>query len=184
MPAESTWRLLAPFTFDRTLIHDAFGYDLSARIGKYAPRWQFVEVFLNPSSGEVEEKDYAGVYLLMEDVEVGEHRIDITPIGVDDNSEPEVTGGYLWRIDRVRRDETASTVAGQRIVWDTPTVGRTPRDAARATGQQQNYVEQYFDDFADSLQTPNINDPDGYSNFIDVESWIDHHLLRRHADEC
>ena len=177
MPADSTWRLVANMTFDRTLMHDAFGYDLSAQIGKYAPRWQFVEVFLNTSSDAVTTEDYAGVYLLMEEVEIGENRIDITPIGTDDNAEPEITGGYLWRIDRVRQDESTSTAAGQRLLWDTPTNGRTPDGKARATPAQQQYVEQFFDDFATSLATPSLHDPDGYSKYIDVDSWIDHHLL-------
>ena len=35
----------------------------------------------------------------------------------------------------------------------------------------------YFNAFANTLKTPNINDPNGYSKYIDPVVWVDHHLL-------
>ena len=47
LPADSDWVLYAPFTFDRALINNAFVYDLSNRIGRYAVRTRFVEMYVN-----------------------------------------------------------------------------------------------------------------------------------------
>jgi len=38
MPADSDWFCTLPFTYDRALINNAFIYDLSNQIGRYAVR--------------------------------------------------------------------------------------------------------------------------------------------------
>jgi hypothetical protein len=64
MPSDGDWVLYAPFANDRSLVRNAFIYALSNRIGRYAPRTRFCEVFLVMHSAELRHVNYAGIYSL------------------------------------------------------------------------------------------------------------------------
>jgi hypothetical protein len=44
MPEDSDWILYAPYNFDRALMRNAFVYELSNQLGRYAVRTRFCEV--------------------------------------------------------------------------------------------------------------------------------------------
>ncbi len=75
-PADSDWVLHAPFA-DKTLMRNHLMYTWSNRIGRYASRTQFIELYLNKDDGPVTEEDYAGVYVFMEKVKRGSSRQEI-----------------------------------------------------------------------------------------------------------
>ena len=103
LAADSNWLLSAPYSFDRTMIRDQLAYDLSNEMGMWAPHWRQVEVYLNRSSDRiVSAADYAGIYVLMDEVEQGTNRVDVANITPEDNQEPDISGGYIWKIDRDR----------------------------------------------------------------------------------
>ena len=54
---------------------------------------------------------------------------------------------------------------------------RTARDDQKATTEQQQWVINYFNEFASTLPNPDINDPNGYSKYINPITWVDHHML-------
>ena len=171
MPAESDWVMFAPYNFDRALIRNPLIYSLSNQIGRYAPRTRFVEVYLNEGAGSVSSSDYVGVYVLMEKIKRDEDRVDIVPIERTDNTLPAVTGGYLFKIDRSDPGAATFNAAGQTINWVQP-------ESNEVSSAQRTWVTQYFNDFANALNGPNFADPvNGYAKYIDVDSWIDHHLL-------
>ena len=61
LPSESDWILYAPSPeFDHTLMHNTFAFELSRQIGRYAVRFQFVEVFLNTDGGALVFKGSVG----------------------------------------------------------------------------------------------------------------------------
>ena len=97
-PKESDWVLYAPFP-DKTLMRDVLAYELSNEMGRYASRTRFVEVFLNESGGRLSQRDYLGVYVLAEKTKRGKYRVNIEKLGPDDNTEPNVTGGYIFKKD-------------------------------------------------------------------------------------
>lgn len=168
MPSESDWILSGRYGDDRALIRNEFTYQLSRDIGRYAARTRFCEVYVNDSDGPVSVDDYVGVYSFMEAMKRDADRIDIAELTVDQNSEPEITGGYIFKVDRSGPNDTQTTAGGQRIVITDPPRGDL-------TSDQRNYLEDYLDAMRDSFDS---TDPEtGYPAFIDVPAWIDHHLI-------
>ena len=144
----------------------------------WRPDTRAVEVYLNRRDGVVTEADYAGVYILMEKINRGPGRVDIEPITPAATQEPDISGGYIWKIDRNDPNEPQFTAGGVSLNWVEP---KGPGSSApiedRATLAQQNWVINYFNAFRDASRNPDINDPEGYSKYIDVGSWIDAHLM-------
>jgi hypothetical protein len=104
LPAGDKWALVAPWKFDPSYINNALVYALSNRMGRWAPRVRFVELFFNTRGGDVTMADYAGIYLLTERVEPGEQRVNVPKLTTADNSVPAITGGYIFKIDLAMSD--------------------------------------------------------------------------------
>ena len=69
MPKDKEWALIGN-SADKTLLKNFITYKLADWLGdEYTPRSQFVELYLN--------RQYQGVYQLVETVKVGEHRVNI-----------------------------------------------------------------------------------------------------------
>jgi len=168
MPAESDWVLYAPGRLDRVLISNPFMYELSRKMGYYAPRIQFVEVYLNQGSGNINNNDYLGLYIWTESIKRDKDRIDVKKLESTDNNAPEITGGYMFKIDR---DPTWDTANGQYIVEDEP--------GADATTAQQTYLRNYIQDYENTLYSANwLNPNTGYKNYINLDSWVFEHTMR------
>ena len=121
LASDSDWILHAPYTFDRNLLRNPLAFDLSNEMDMWATNWRFVEVYLNRGRDAiVSSADYAGVYVLMEKVEQGGNRIDITEITTTDNQEPNISGGYIWKIDRDDPDASGFKAGGQTMQWVYP----------------------------------------------------------------
>ncbi len=178
LPADSDWVLHAPFNFDRALMRNQLSYELSNQMGMWASHSRFVEVYLN-RRGEVNERDYAGVYVLQEKIRQGPHRVDIAELGPDHTQEPEVSGGYIWKVDRPDPDAPGFTAGEQAMNWVYPKspLSTTARPEQMATPEQEAWATAYIDAFNATLEEPDINDPEGYTKYIEVNSWIDQHLI-------
>jgi hypothetical protein len=98
LPADSDWVLYAPYP-DKTFIRDVLAYELSNQMGHYASRTKFVEVFVNESTNRLNKMTYMGVYVLEEKIRRGKDRVDVEKLGPEDNSEPKITGGYIFKKD-------------------------------------------------------------------------------------
>lgn len=179
MPEEEDWILYAPNLFDVPLIHNPFAFRLSRDVGRYAPRTRMVEVFVNTTGGSVNgpvpSGHYRGVYVLSENIKRGPDRVAIERLAPEHTQPPELTGGYLLKIDRRDSDEREFNAAGLNIIY------RYPNGLEMVTPQrsaQASYIRDYFNAFYAALTGPTPGDPlSGYEAYIDVESWIDHHLL-------
>lgn len=168
MPAESDWILSGRYEEDRSLIRNEFTYALSRQIGRYAARTRFCEVYVSSGEGPVDVDDYVGVYSFMEAIKRDGDRIDIANLTPEDNEAPAITGGYIFKVDRSGPNDTVTTAGGQSIAITDPA-----RDDL--TSEQLAYLQDYLGDMAASF---NSADPEtGYPAFIDVGSWIDHHLI-------
>ena len=178
MPAESDWILYAPSSFDRALINNAFVFELSNQIGRYAVRTRFCEVYLNTDDDQIDAGDYVGIYIFMEKIKRGENRVDVENLEPWDSTEPQISGGYMLKIDR--RDPGDS---GFRTSRGNPTYGDgtlcyvDPKEDEITTAQSL-WIRGYLDEFEDALYGTNSADPErGYAQYIDVDSWVDHNLL-------
>ena len=175
MPGESDWVLWGPYNFDLSLMHNPFIFELSRQIGRYASRTRFVELYLNTGGGTLSSSDYYGVYALMEKISRDADRVDVERLFDEHKQEPEVSGGYIFKIDRADPGDSGFGAAGQSIKYVYPKeveIERPGRDA------QQQYVRRFFNEMGTALNASYFKDPTrGYAKYIDVDAAIDHHLL-------
>ncbi|HIL70512.1 MAG TPA: hypothetical protein EYG38_11760, partial [Verrucomicrobia bacterium] len=177
------WILFAPYRFDRSLVRIPFIHQLSLDIGQYAPRSVFVEVFLSTANGQVGQSDYQGVYVLQERISRDKDRVDIERLDSDDIAEPEISGGYILSIDRRDSGESGFRSAlghpeDPAIAGPQPWFNFIYPKEKNILPQQKDYIRGYIDDFEAALYGPQFRNPvNGYGKWIDVDSFIDHHIL-------
>lgn len=173
MPDESDWVLYGPFEFDRALMRNPLMYELSNQAGLYASRTQYCEVFVNLDGGSIDvEKEYYGVYVFMERIKRGRDRVDIAALPPWVDTEPEISGGYILKMDKVDAGETGFSAARELILHVYPKKRDIP-------AHQAQWIENYMDDFGAALYGPNFLHPVvGYRGFIDIENFMDFHILR------
>ena len=180
LPPESDF-VLYRSGFDKSLMNNTFMFELSNQIGQYASRTLFVEVYLNTGGGEVSASDHIGVYAVIEKIKRGPDRVDVEALDAADNTEPDVTGGYMLKIDRLDPGDS-----GFHTSRGTPTFYGYlcyvyPKEED-LTGAQAAWIRQYLEDFEDALYGADFADPElGYAKYIDVDSFIDHHILNELA---
>lgn len=165
--AESDWGLYAPGRFDRAMINNPFIYELGHRLDVVAPDYQFVELFVedNPSA-TIGDGDYLGLYVLRENIKIGDERVDITP------HRPTTSGadlGYILRYDWV--DSCCATIDehpqfSSKIAVDSP--GRS-----KLTSEQQPWIDGWWDE----LQAAAKTDFATVDEYIDFDSFIDAWLI-------
>lgn len=175
LPAESEWVLYAPNIFDPPLIHNPFVHQLSREIGQYSSRTRFVEVYYN-KGGQLTSNQWWGIYVLEEKIAVSKNRLDIGKLQPEDVTLPDVSGGYVFKIDRLDPGDTGFSAALQGAVAYVEPKEYEIRSPQR--DPQEQYVKKFFADFGNSLKAPNWQDPEkGYRAFIDLPQWIDFHVV-------
>lgn len=171
LPTEADWVLYGPYT-DKTLMRNVLAYQWSNAFGRYAPRTRFVEMFLHTAPGMVTGNDYVGTYVLIEKIKRDKNRVNIAKLRPDDNTEPTITGGYIVKKDRLDPGDTGFyTSIGQQLAYVEP-------KEEEISAAQAAYLSGYFNAFEAALYGPNYTDPVvGYAKYLDVDSWIDQHIL-------
>jgi CotH kinase protein/Chitobiase/beta-hexosaminidase C-terminal domain len=104
LPKESDWALYGPYP-DKTLLRDVLAFELSNKMGQWAPHIRFVEVFINETASKLGMGHYAGVYVFQEKVTRDKSRVDIAKLDPSENREPEISGGYIFKKDHSGRFE-------------------------------------------------------------------------------
>lgn len=180
LAAHEDWALVGPWNTDRSYIRNAYVYALSNRIGRWAPRTRFVEMFVNENGDGLDRADYYGIGVLTERIKIGRDRVRITPMDAADDGPRSITGGYIIRLDVVPDPEHFSftTARGLPTKENTAVVIYAP-NAGKLTPPQRDYIQGYVQEMEDAL----FADYDGafvsrtYLDYIDVPSWVDHHIL-------
>jgi hypothetical protein len=171
-PADSDWILYAPYP-DKTLMRDVLAYDLSRQMGHYAARTRFVELFISRSGHRLGRGHYAGLYVLEEKIKRGRERVNIEKLNPEDNQEPEITGGYIFKKDHEEKGlgEGFTTSRGIHFFYVDP-------KETELTSQQKSWLPDYLNRFEKALYGPAFKDrADGYAGFIDADSFIDLHWI-------
>ena len=181
MPAESDWVLQGPVEFDRAMMRNPFIYNLGRQMGHPSPRVRIVEVFLNTTGGRIAGPaptgDYFGVYFFVEKIKRGEDRVDVARMYPSDTTEPGVSGGYIFKIDRTDPGDVGFAGGGQVFQWVYP----KEEDTVSA---QRSWLASHLNQFTSALSSSNFTDPDvGYSSYIGRDSWIDSHIIHQFANE-
>ena len=175
-PKENDWILHAPYS-DKTLLRNVLAYKMSDEMGHYAPRTKLCEVFIN--------NKYEGVYVFTEKIKRDSGRVDISKLKKTDILDEEVTGGYIFKIDRKDDDNHnwISPYAPNNSPINSPQeelfLVTTYPKKDDIKFQQENYIEDFITQFETNLKSNNFDDPHlGYSNFIDVNSFIDFFIVQ------
>ena len=200
MAPAADWVLYSPnHLYDETLIDNAFMFELSNQAGNWAPKVQYIELFINTDGDEVEASDYVGLYAVVEKVERTTGRLDFERFSPDGTA-----GGWLLEINRM--DSITEDGQTPKNFHTAGPDGRlhTPRDLTNASGlrddiprqynayinfddpngrevtdRQRDAIEGWFQEMEDVLygrvQGVDWRDAEqGYQNYIDVDSFIDY----------
>ena len=88
MPSKEKKWVLVPNMFDKSLLRNLLGYQMSFIFElKYTPSCRFIDLIVNGN--------YRGNYMICEKIQVKEDRLALTELDETSNEEPEITGGYL-----------------------------------------------------------------------------------------
>ncbi|MGC9034604.1 MAG: lamin tail domain-containing protein [Verrucomicrobiia bacterium] len=176
LPSDSDWVLYAPYNFEPALFHNPLAHQLARDMGMYSSRTRFVEVYLKDDSGTpgpVTSADYNGIYVLEEKIKINKNRVNIDQLQPEHVNPPEVTGGYLMSIDRGTGEPQLSAAGLTNNLIDPS--GTELNKPERAP--QLNYLRNYMNSFYSALTGVNwLNPTNGYRAYVDVASWIDHHI--------
>lgn len=177
MPAHADWVLYAPYYWDQFGLRNALMYELSNELGDYASRTRFIELFLVEGDRELRASDYRGLYLLTERLERGARRIPVEALSPGDRTMPEVTGGYIVKAESPSPCERGFRVAELALCYVYP-------KEREISARQREYIVGYFEQVARAAAAVDGVDPKSglhYSALIDVDSFIDHHILNLFA---
>ena len=160
MPKENDW-ILNSFAFDDSMMRDYISYTMARKMGQYAVNLKYCEVILNG--------DYIGLYALSEKIKRDGDRVDIAKLSDDENSYPEVTGGYILQTDRPDdEDPEAWYNNGAGYIHEKPNFNDI-------TETQSDYIENVFRNL--DAEATNSNITSGYPSIIDVPSFLDYMLV-------
>jgi hypothetical protein len=160
MPKENDW-ILNSFAFDDSMMRDYISYEMARQMGQYAANLKYCEVILN---GE-----YIGLYALSEKIKRDGDRVNIAKLSEDENTIPEITGGYLIQTDRPDdEDPEAWYNNGAGYIHEKPNFNDI-------TEAQSDYIENVFRDL--DAEATNSTIISGYPSVIDVPSFIDYMLV-------
>ena len=172
MHKHKRWVLLANF-MDRTLMRNLVSMKVASMMSNLAwtPGCVPVELVLNGK--------HQGSYLLIEQVRVDNHRVDITEMTPQDNAGDAVTGGYLLELDFHYDNEVQWTDPhGKSSLGNKIPFGVKYPDPGDLTAQQLAYIKGYVSSTANALYGKDFKDPEkGYAKWIDVDSFIDYWIV-------
>lgn len=164
MPGDGDWALLSPYP-DKSLIRNALAYGLGKDMGLEAPRYSFVEVYLNLDNQPLSASDYQGVYMLTETIEIDKDRLNIKKLKKDDLAEPKISGGYLMQFNMMAAEEPLVRGTGWSDLELTEPDDLLP--------EQLTWITNYIQKVHNSLRSANPSDPQtGYPAYIDVDSFV------------
>jgi hypothetical protein len=187
MPADSDWALIGPYS-DRSLVRNAFTYDLGRDMGLAAPRYAFAEVYINQEARALEVGDYQGIYMVVETIKNNEARLDLAQLEPDDVGAAAITGGYIFKFEWAASEEPTLECSGSMPLggagFGFP--GGGPGGPGGGGGtcwtdlevvdpeplapEQAAFLTDYVQRFHDSLHTEPFA---AYSQYIDVSSFVD-----------
>jgi hypothetical protein len=170
MASEQDWILSANYT-DKSFCRNVLSYRLSEEMGHYAAHTKYVELVVNGN--------YLGIYVFMERIKRDKGRVDIAKLHPYEISQPDVTGGYIMKVDKTTGSGGLGWTSAYApinhsnnqkifIQYDYPS-----QDSIALA--QQVYLKSFVDSFENALAGANFKDSMvGYPHFIGNGSWIDY----------
>ena len=155
------WTLIANHG-DQSLMRNYLAYAVANKFEnfKYTTSTQYVDLYING--------DYAGVYLLCEQVEVGENRVEI-----DENLE-NVDTGYLLELDDKIVNEGEQGKDWFASNGKTFAIKSPDTDDEEFIADHVNFIKNYMDNCFNALKS---NDYSKVCELIDVESFAESYIM-------
>ena len=159
MPKDRDWALIANYA-DKTLMRNYLMYHLSAALGAYyAPRCEFVELFLN--------KEYQGVYLLTETIKISKNRVNISK---DENS-------YIVEVDSRYNDSEPFFFSK---VIEKDSVGKPfqihyPKNPSE---EVVSVIENHVQEFEKTIKKINPDEDNHLEQWIDIGEYLKHYWVQ------
>lgn len=134
-----------------------------------------MEVFLDRDNNGIRyPEDYLGVYTLTEKIKRGPRRVAIHQLKREEITDPDISGGYLFKDDRPDPGDRGITL---------PDIGTyyfvNPKENAISV-EQSRYLRNTLTDFTLAVKSPTGKHPltkVPYQDFIDLRSWLVWHWL-------
>lgn len=167
MPSENDWILYGAYP-DKSLMRNEITFSIFSRMQPWSPRYVYCELMLNGS--------YRGVYTFIERIKRDDNRIAIATLDSDDIAGDSLTGGYIFKIDKL----TGSSVT----TWTSPYQDKLlylyhdPEDI-ELTIEQSDYIKNYVTAFENAVYGPDFSDPEiGFRKYIDISTFVDFFLMQ------
>lgn len=165
LPFEEDW-LLIPNYMDKTLLRNYTSHTLANlfELG-WTPKIRFVEVYLN--------NEYQGLYQLTERIKRDNNRLPISKLSTSPiyHTKENITGGYILRSDRIlEKDYFQTEYADKTLLYQYP-------KQEKITASQKEYIQNYINEFEQSLYVVDIKANNEYLKYIDIESFIKYFLI-------
>lgn len=153
MPKDKEWDLVSNFR-DKSMVQNYITYQLAGILGdEYHPQCKFLELFLN--------RQYQGIYLLVEHVKVSKNRINIakndSSFLFEKTTETSTNGimftsslGYIFKFSQPKEPSIHS----------------------------QELLEKHINDFEHFLQSKNIYNIDSIAQWIDIDDFIRYYWIQ------
>lgn len=181
MPPENDWILYAPYS-DKSMLRNALTFEMGGMTDGYSSRMAFCELFIN--------EKYHGVYILMEKIKRDKNRVDIATLNSYENSGDDLTGGYIFKIDKID-DDYIEGISGFKSMPD-PSYPNAmdviyqyyyPK-VNDITPTQRSYLKEYIQEAEEVLISSYFDDPDiGYNRYLNTGSFVDFMLINEISKE-
>ena len=157
MPKHKRWVLLANW-MDRTILRNRISFAVAMKTGlAWTPHGEFVELILNGQ--------HKGNYYLCEQIKIDENRVDI-----DELDETKTDSGFLMELDTYYDEEYKF----HSQYYNLPYMFKDPDEVNSA---QFSYFQNYVNTLEASLNSSSRFASREYTNYIDVDSFIDWWLV-------
>lgn len=166
-PKEEDWVLHGPYA-DKSLMRNVLVMDVARKMGQYASKTKYVDLFING--------DYKGIYVLMEKIKRDKNRVDIAKLKTTDIEGSELTGGYIFKIDKGGIDWLSRYNFDQGI--EKLRYQLVYPDIDKVQPEQFTYIQSYIDSFERAMIDQNlVFGGKSFEAYIDLTSFAEAHLL-------
>lgn len=167
-PKEEDWILHGPYS-DKTLMRNVLTMQLAQRMGQYASRTRYIELMVNGQ--------YEGIYVLMEKIKRDDNRVDIAKLNPEDISGDELTGGYVFKLDKGEVD-WYSNFNMQNNTSEKLHFSHVSPKRDKIQLEQSLYIQAYVDSFENAIASTVYHyGGKRYDEYIDIESFVDHFII-------
>ena len=153
MPKDKEWDLVSNFR-DKSMLQNYITYQLAGILGdEYYPKCRFIELYLN--------RQYLGIYLLVEHVKVSESRVNIPK---DDSS-------FLF-------EKTSETTTDGILFTSSLNYIFKFNQPKEPSTYSQKLLEDHINHFEHFLQSKDIYDIDSIAHWIDIEDFVRYYWIQ------